>query len=268
MVGRNATTETGAWPRFGGWLLGAFVCFQLAYLPVANVLKLVPLRKPVQRGELYDDVQIRRLPDDPPGPWLLETVGVVCDRWAELSGQTQGWSLFAPHFGRVASLPVVRLVWNDPAREVRLLGYFTPPDPTHVPPRPPEPRCRLYNYEYRLAVAGWTWDREPLDEQAAGLATLAVAQVRRQYRSMHAYLRWRLDQYRAAHPDEPPPDVLELRALQIMPPDPRTGTRGPARELPIASWEPATEPPPGCPPIRVFDPQTGKPAWLSAEGGA
>src|SRR5207249_11997774 len=107
-------------PSLAAVLLGLFICVELLYLPLANLLKLVPLRKPAPRGELMDDPQIRATSDRP--AWLcpLDVVGTACDRWGELTGQLQGWSLFAPYFGRVGSLPVVRLVWHAPAGDARL----------------------------------------------------------------------------------------------------------------------------------------------------
>jgi hypothetical protein len=198
----------------------------------------------------------------------LDLLGVACDRWGELTAQPQNWSLFAPHFGRVASQPVVRLVWRDAGREVRIPGHFLPADPDRYAFRPPEPRCRLYGYEFHISLAGWTWDPRPLDDQARDLATTAGALASRQRRSVSAYLRWQLVQYRTAHPDEPTPDVVELRAALIPAPDVASGVRPPGRELFLAAWEPRTEPPPGRFPLRVLDPATGRLEWLPAEEGS
>lgn len=270
MAGETVSTcvaSAGVAQKVCSWLLGAFVCVELIYLPTANALKLIPLRKPVPRSELFDDQQFRA--DARRSDWLtpLDALGAACDRWGELTGQVQGWSLFAPYYGRMASLPVVVLVWRDPPRELRLPSQFTPADPERPTGRPPEPRCRLYLYEYRMAVAGWSWDPRPLDEQAVTLAENGAAQAKRLHRSIQSYLRWTAHRFRAAHRNERPPDVVELRATLFPAPDPQTGIRPPGRDLSIAAWELATEPPPGHLPLRIFDPSTGRQIWLPAEDG-
>jgi hypothetical protein len=262
----SGVAPKSAGQRACSWLLGAFICVELVYLPLANFLKLIPLRKPVPRGELLDDPQLRASGGS---DWLvpLEMLGMACDRWGELTGQPQGWALFAPYYGRMAALPVVVLVWRDPQQEARLPSHFAPSDAEHPSGRPPEPRCRLYNYEYRIAISGWSWVRRPLAEQLDTLAENAAAQTGRQRRSIAAYLRWSLDRYRAAHPGEPAPDIVELRAALYPAPDPATGVRPPSRDLPIAAWEPAAQPPPGHIPLKYFDPATARRVWLPAEIG-
>jgi hypothetical protein len=264
--GTGEVRPTGARAQLCSWLLGAFICVELLYLPVANVLKLVPLGKPLPRGELVDDPQFRTSRGS---DWLvpLEALGTACDRWGELTGQPQGWSLFAPHYGRMASMPVVVFIWREPPREVRVPSHFAPADAERPGARPPEPRCRLYLYEYRMAVAGWSWDPRPLAEQSETLAKNATEQAARLRRSIQAYLRWSWDRYRRAHPDERVPDVVELRAALYPAPDRETGVRPTGRDLPIAAWEPAAEPPAGHFPLKFFEPGTGRLVWLPAEGG-
>jgi len=269
MGGESSITGApkSAGQRACSWLLGAFICVELVYLPTANVLKLVPLAKPVPRGELFDDPQFRAQPDRNPLLIPLDYVGTACDRWGELTGQPQGWSLFAPYYGRMASLPVVVLIWRAPPREVRLPSHFAPADAERPAGRPPEPRCRLYLYEYRMAVAGWSWDPRPLAEQSATLAQNAASQADRMRRSIQAYLRWSLDRYRTGHADERVPDAVELRAVLYPAPHTETGVRPPGRELPIAVWEPAGQLPPGHFPLKYFEPGSGRTVWLPAEGG-
>jgi hypothetical protein len=80
----EATSMTGATPtgfrkRLSGTLLGAFICVELVYLPLANVLKLFPLDKPVSRSELFDDPQLRTSQKN---EWMapLEMLATACDR--------------------------------------------------------------------------------------------------------------------------------------------------------------------------------------------
>src|SRR4051794_28848278 len=92
--------------------LGIFICFQLLYLPAANFIKLVVLRLPESRGELDDDIQLRGQQFPERLQTLADATGTAFVRWGELTGQAQGWSLFAPIFGHQASLPALSL--NDP----------------------------------------------------------------------------------------------------------------------------------------------------------
>ena len=111
------------------------------------------------------------------------------DRWGELSGQTQGWSLFAPIVGHQASLPEVS--YN---RREYLDSEFKPVDP-NVYFRLPSPRCRLFNYEYRLALLTWTWTPESQRENPETWRKATLRRVWRQNRSMLAYMRWRSDRF-------------------------------------------------------------------------
>src|SRR5262249_37315331 len=142
-------------------LLGVFILFELVYLPAANFIKLVPLRLPESRGELDDDIQLRGKAYVEPVQWALDGLGAAMCRWGELTGQAQGWSLFAPVFGHQASLPMVRIVPTlvPGVRPLILRSDFRPLDPNFYFQKP-SPRCRLFNYEYRLALLYWTWSPE------------------------------------------------------------------------------------------------------------
>src|SRR5438105_9496506 len=104
----HEATQARPWQRVG---LGLFIGFQLVYLPAANWIKLVPLGLPASMGELDDDIQLRGGSNP-----AYDAAGWAMLRWGELTGQAQGWSLFAPRFGHQASLPAVLLIWNGPPR--------------------------------------------------------------------------------------------------------------------------------------------------------
>ena len=95
--------------RFGwrSYTLGVFILFQLVYLPAANFIKLIALRLPESTGELDDDIQLhgQQFPDRVQA--VADTLGTAFVRYGELTGQAQGWSLFAPIFGHQASLPMI-----------------------------------------------------------------------------------------------------------------------------------------------------------------
>src|SRR5205823_6457860 len=111
-------------------------------------------------------------------------------RWGELTGQAQGWALFAPVFGHQASLPLVEVHWLD-GRAVNVLhSRFMPRDPNRYF-RWPSYDCRLFNYEYRLTLLYWTWTKESFDTYPKDWQKAAIERVRRQQQSILSYLFWR-----------------------------------------------------------------------------
>src|SRR3954471_9847246 len=112
-------------------LLRIFILWELFYLPAANFIKLLPVRLPPHKGELNDDVQLRA-DESAGGPAQAVRDGLAfgLSRWGELTGQTQGWALFAPTFGHQASLPVVVFAQPAPQRPwVIIKSPFRPEDP-------------------------------------------------------------------------------------------------------------------------------------------
>jgi hypothetical protein len=249
-------------------LLGAFILFELIYLPAANAIKLVPLRLPEARGELDDDIQLRGKAYPEPVQRALDSLGAAMCRWGELTGQAQGWSLFAPLFGHQASLPTVGLVWMTPPRRwyEELLSRFEPKDADYYF-RLPGTECRLFNYEYRLALLYWTWSWESFAERRGEWRQAALDRVRRQQRSMLAYMRWRMDRYLLDNPGRPTPDAVELYAHLIPTPPPgsvssRLGMPSGFRTMFLARWFPNTALPPGCLPVQAYDPEPGPATWV------
>lgn len=198
------------------FLLGAFICFQLVYLPVANVIKLIPMQLPESSGELDDDIQLRGndLPES--AQVLFDAVGGVCLRWGELTGQAQGWSLFAPQFGHQAALPAVTLATIDPVagRTVNQVfrSRFEPEDLGRWF-RLPESSCRLFNYEYRLALLYWVWSPEMFAKEPEAWRAAATKRVLRQHRSMQSYLAWRQRQFMQQHDHKPNELILSVRQI-------------------------------------------------------
>jgi hypothetical protein len=245
-------------PRVGlrSILLGVFILWELFYLPAANLIKLRPVRLPPHRGELDDDVQLRADESSAgPGQAVRDGLAWVLSRWGELTGQTQGWSLFAPTFGRQASLPVVTF---DPGPLGPQLGMirseFAPANPDLFF-RMPWPSCRLYNYEYRLALLYWSWDEDSYWRRRDEWDEALRQRVRWQNRSMLAYLRWRRDQFVRANPNLPAPTAVVLSAELIPSPPPSDPyqIRKWIRRFLIARWLPNSPPPPGRLPVQAFD---------------
>src|SRR5438105_1538021 len=86
--------------RLASYLLGAFVCAELVYLPLANLIQLTPRRMPPLPDELLGRLQREgRTTNSDAGQAAIEATGTACDRWGEATAQGQNWSLFAPRFG-------------------------------------------------------------------------------------------------------------------------------------------------------------------------
>lgn len=193
-------------PR-SSFLLGLFILFQLVYLPTANAIKLIALRLPESKGELDDDIQLRGQAFGEPLQTVADALGTSFVRYGELTGQAQGWSLFAPQFGHCAALPAMmpRDMWwsiqrlDSPPPEV-LRSRFVPQDPEHHI-RLPSLDCRLFNYEYRLALLFWT-TQNPYDRRSEW-EEIIKGRVRRQNRSIQAYMSWRCNVYRRTNPRKP-----------------------------------------------------------------
>jgi hypothetical protein len=162
------------------------------------------------------------------------------------------------------------VAFDQPAPQppwVRLQSSFRPDDP-HVYFRLPWRSCRLFNYEYRLALLYWRWDywdyyRDHRDEWRQ----MAVERVRWQNRSMLTYMRWRVDKYLREHPRAVQPAIVALFADTIPSPPPTSpnALRRDGHPFQIAQWYPGPPPPPpGHLPIQAFDPQAGW-VWLPEE---
>jgi len=90
--------------RPASYLLGAFVCAQLVYLPLANLLQLFPRKMPPVPDEILGRLQLEgRSTDSEIGQAILDDTGSVCDHYGEATAQGQNWSLFAPRFGEAGT---------------------------------------------------------------------------------------------------------------------------------------------------------------------
>jgi hypothetical protein len=242
-------------------VLGLFILFQLVYLPIANLIKLVPLGIPESTGELNDDIQLRGQAFVAPVQAVADAAGTGFARWGELTGQAQGWSLFAPVFGHQAALPVVELY------QIRLRSQFVPADANYYF-RAPSSACRLFNFEYRLALLYWNWDSLSYWDRRGEYAKSTELRVRRQNRSMLAYMRWKMDRFLSANPLQGAPARVALLAEIIPSPpmnDPWAMREPPHRGYDIALWECMTPTPAGMMPVQSSNVFSGV-KWLPIEG--
>jgi hypothetical protein len=275
-------------------LLGAFILWQLVFLFGVNFIELIHTARddlPKDYGKAIDRV----FPGWPSKRGHFHDLTDMADRltrrYAQLTGQTQGWSLFAPDVGRQCVFPAVLVRWDDdprsaPAltRPLTPLGATTPlegaalwaaalrsPLPRSagesaarefatlaaanpleagvlraarsaglgvgVPPPPltilsdNEPRdvhsyfrlglFRLRRLEGNLVITLRVLEDETPAEAAKRWHRRIFKLLDDDGDVVKAYLRWRWESYRRAHPGTPEPAqlILVMRRWAIRPPD-------------------------------------------------
>jgi hypothetical protein len=230
--------------RLPTYLVGVFVCVQLVYLPLSNLMLVVPREPAPPTPEFLDPYQaegrVSRF-DAVQAP--VEAVGDACSRWGELTSQPQGWALFAPRFGPAGAFLTLRVMTTDGTTELR--STFEPADPTHYV------RFNLVDYRayyremgYAILYSTWTPDAFTINDEA--WRKEIAAHVRTFRRSMAAYVCWRLAQAGIG-------DVREvIVGVRVFPGAAPDGTRPGPVFVPLGLWQ--LERPDG---VRAFDPVTG-----------
>ncbi len=261
LTGQAATNSEHPNTRRGR-LLVLFVVFQFVVIPLGSYIKMIPVRMPPHHGELDGDLQTRVSEPSQcrePIQTIYDATAWACSRWAEVSGQRQGWALFVT-FGDRASFPIVELQWpaSEQRSTVRLSSHFEPDDPTNYFYWP-EPCCRMWCYDNRMVLFHAALSRTMIPD-AEEFRKASFDAVRSLRRSTSAYLRWKTDHYLQANPDVPPPEHVTLIARVL--PDPRPGKsyrdRPAALEIPHARWSPARTIPPDEVPLEAWDPLEAK----------
>ena len=237
-----------AWPPR---LLGAFIVWQLIFIPLANLLDFFPHRA-IRLDELTD---LREVPPEMvQAPAAVHALSAVTDRWAQITGQQQMWWLFAPQFPPQATFPAVELRWSDrPA--VRLLSSLEPADTTSYF-RPVGSDDRLFQYEIHLGLGMVFWNEQTAAAEADVWREHFRNLVRMQWKSMRAYLRWRTNQFAAEHPHLPPPEeaVLLIRIFPTLPPDASFTESIQPTTQPLARWQISADSSDGFLPVEAYDP--------------
>ena len=248
-------------------LLGVFVAWQLCFLIASNLITFFPNGQP-EAGELSDS---RRTPfaGAEPGPaqHILDAVGCLSERYEKLTGQTQAWWLFSPSFPPAATFPVVELRWDDPDHKVdsATAGLPCPPVRLHsvVEPqdvrsywRPPGSFDRLFHYENRLAMQFSYWDEHAREAPNYQIWNEAMTRMTyRQWKSIRAYLLWRVGQYQQLHAELPPPRqaLLIVRVYWTPPAGDQESSRPAPLEKTLARWRPTAAESPEFLPIELCD---------------
>lgn len=248
-------------PRMSQRLLGLFIGVQILFLLGGNFLPLLPHGVP-DADEVTDDTTMPgRMFENEALQQTLTVAGTTARRYGELTGQMQGWSLFAPLVAPQATFLVTELHWHDdeqhPPRSVQIVSDFHPENPQHYF-HLPRSDCRLVNYEFRLSQSLWYLTDESLAEQPAFWQEWVNRRVSRQWKSLRAYLNFQQQRYLAEHPDERPADEVRLIVRTYPIPLPGTDAATPlaAIDRPLARWRPSVSNSAGVLPLEAFDPVT------------
>ena len=232
--------------------VGLFATWQLVYLPAANLIDFVPRRPSGPELEPVADPHQERgtFTSVEPLQRAAEWTGDVLDCWSELSGQEQGWSLFAPGPPPYSLIPAVEFRFADGTSDT-VLSEYEPADKRHPRPRPPLVYNRPFNFEAQFIYAVWYAPPAPVaglyatPEEVANLPELyrvLAGAVRESRGPIRAWLAWKQKEYRAAHPDrgEPTEVILKHRYIPTPKPGAPPGWTHPPAERPFARWRPAT----------------------------
>jgi hypothetical protein len=226
--------------------VGLFALSQLVSLVAGNLIDFVPRRPGPVDDPPLDLLQERgQFTTIEPLQRSAELAGDVLDGWGELTGQKQGWSLFAPGLPPHTLLPAVEFRFPDGTRDTVL----SPFEPANPPARTPLIHDREFNFEFQLVVPAWFASDEVLAKSPQAGDHLVYAVCDR-HRPILAWLRWQLRRHQAAQPERGTPSevVLVLRYIPTpRPGQPRNWTK-PISERPFARWLPGTEV------VEAFDP--------------
>jgi hypothetical protein len=110
-------------PKLARILLGLFILWQLVFLICSNLLSLLPSVRELWR----DKSSVEAVAPD----WLHDkgrvanterTLLGMTTRWAEVTGQPQNWSLFAPNVTSIVPFVAVEFCWEEDPSSVRSLS--------------------------------------------------------------------------------------------------------------------------------------------------
>jgi hypothetical protein len=204
-------------------LLGLLLLWQVIFISGANILFLVAGKMP----ELASTAPV--------------TEGTKVFRsWVSVTGQAQGWSLFAPFVTTRSVLVAVQLDGEKDGQgdvpKDELLSMFEPTDRNHY--LHPFGVGRLSDHEAELGLVMWTSGVSE-QQQPEDLRRALADNVRNNGPRIESYLRWRTSRWRRDHPEQPEPKqvILVARVYAIQPPGERHDEiwTGPTI-VPLARW--------------------------------
>jgi len=238
--------------------LGLFVLLQLVYLPLANFIQFVPRPMPEATGEF--DMHMQRegtTTSIVPIQNAINAVSDVIDRYGELTGQAQAWSLFAPDFPKQSVFPVLEVYQAEGfvTTQTTYGSKLRPKDLNHYF-RWPSPLSRFASYDYLHAVIYANFTPESYAEHPREWRQAVFDRVRQQQKSIMASFQLTAKFQREVAPGSPPPTSLVL-SIEIIPsPPPGSNERPASRVVPLARWQPGVADDPAWLPIEAWDLET------------
>jgi hypothetical protein len=217
--------------RITSYLLGAFVCVQLVYLPLANFLHRVPRQPDPLPDEILGRLQVEgRVSDSDVKQAPINVIGKACDRWAELTAQGQGWSLFAPRFGEAGTFLTLDVISTD-GTHTELRSRFEPANPSHYV-RFDVLNYRLFYREMSYALVYSLWTPDSFEKEAKEWREAIRDYVTVYRRSLSAYVHWRVES------ELPGTSVREVQVnvRVFLPPKPGESTRPAPIAVSFAKW--------------------------------
>ncbi len=196
-------------------VLGLLVTLQVLYMLGSNTL-----------GYLKDVGQLRPTLSIVHTGGALDTVYRAFERWGDLTGQRQGWSLFAPNPAQYARFPQLELRWEplqdgeaavDTRAPILLPPEGEPADVTSYF------RTGGFRYRYwmrKLNVPLWESDGESEEAIAARWQRSIRDTIRENQDTFRVFMAWRWRKFHESHPNVPPPTqmILRVRRYDIPPP--------------------------------------------------
>jgi hypothetical protein len=217
--------------RLASYLLGAFVCAELIYIPLTNILQRIPRQVPLLPVEILGRLQVEgRATNSDTGQAVIDATGTACDRWGEATAQGQNWSLFAPRFGEAGTFLTLEVMTADGPVELR--SRFEPGDPNHYV------RFNLVDYrifyrEMSYAFAYTNWTSESYAERREEWREAIHDHVAAFRHTLPAYVRLRLER------ELPGVSVREvIVAVRVFLPPKPSGPRPAPVKLALAKWVP------------------------------
>jgi hypothetical protein len=253
-------------PKVTQLLLGVLIIWQLVFILAANLFSITgsyfPARNNLENGR---STEIGAISARLIAHTVVTGINEVTSRWAQITGQFQGWSLYAPHVPTQAVFIVTAFRWaddrewrrDDPGMTRRISRSEKPENPEHY--FRPFGTFRLQGYEANLALVMWTWDDSAVANDPEGWHERLAAHVRKNRKSIQAYLQWQLNSLVKEQPEKPAPKQVFLLARIYRIPNPKQwcGSWEQPIERPIALWRPFREPAEGKLSVESFNPVTG-----------
>lgn len=271
--------------------LGVLIIGQLLFLFSSNFIAVVhDLHANVTRtaGREVDSIAPGWTAKEGHAWQASQTIAGLGNRWGELTGQTQGWSLFAPGVSAECVFPAVRLLREEPAESAAAIGGRLLPLAADGPLS-----ALVLNLLARggdapnlpAATADWLSDNEPRDVNAffrfgefrlrrfEGALALSLTEspdespdsrakrwrgeiekfVVSHSTKIHAYLRWRSAQLPGGA--DARQVILLMRRFHINEPDKADLWQGPF-VTPVARWQQRARWSAEYGPVEMFNPVT------------